>query len=317
MSVTVLNADGSQSQASERGVVAWQAGLNNASVGALLTSSPIVPMGTVEYDTANAYDRTNRRYVAKYAGLYRVSWIVSQGAWLNDNDVWLASLYKNGALFKAGIQVQEDVVSGESSNQTYRKASHGSAQVWLNVGDYIDIRIYSTYGADSTRSYRGDLATYTYWEGELIGAAPTINNPLVIRRSYNATTARSHGFWEQLPFNTTDFDTTGSSHPGNQLMIPRTGIWRIGTYASWSSNQANSRWLAVSLNGSTGAGNQPGNQITGLTDNRLYVTGGGVQQGMSALVSLTAGSLLDLRSYQDSGSVVNVLYCSLTAEFVV
>jgi hypothetical protein len=137
-------------------------------------NSPVVQMNTKEFDPFNWYDTSTYRWTPKAAGYYEINWQVHQGAWLNQDSSWRALLYKNGTLYRAGDMRQDESV--QANDPELRMSSGASSLVYLNGStDYLDIRIYSNYTADNTRTIRPG-PEWCWWNGHLvassIGVAP-------------------------------------------------------------------------------------------------------------------------------------------------
>jgi hypothetical protein len=105
----------------------------------------IVQYNNESFDNLNEYDNTtNYRFTATQAGYYLVD-----ASLLFDSYAWTAAkemdlfLYKNGVLYSA-----LDIYTSEVALTLYLGLV-GSDIIYLNVGDYIDVRVVHTRGSDT------------------------------------------------------------------------------------------------------------------------------------------------------------------------
>jgi len=103
-----------------------------------------VPFQTKEFDTANCFDNvTNFRFQPTVAGYYQVSSTLKNMTLVGGD--WVAMIYKNGVVYKAG---SESVLVGSSNLQ-----SHVSALVYLNgTSDYLEVFAYCDYATSVVAS---------------------------------------------------------------------------------------------------------------------------------------------------------------------
>ena len=122
--------------------------------GATLTK---VQLQTEEFDTNSNFDNaTNYRFTPTVAGYYQINGAVSDAS-SGTNHV--ATIYKNGAEFKRGTQIN---YSGASPTQAVV-----SALIYLNGStDYVELYVYITTGSTLTATnYQ------TYFQGVMVRSA--------------------------------------------------------------------------------------------------------------------------------------------------
>lgn len=88
----------------------------------------------VKYDNDNEWDITNKRFIAKKAGYYHISYQVESGE-LDVNDFAKGGIFKNGLMYSVTGQVGANPVG-------YSQAQVGCDDIYLNVGDYIEIHVH-------------------------------------------------------------------------------------------------------------------------------------------------------------------------------
>ena len=118
-----------------------------------------IQLQTKEFDTANAFDAvTNYRFQPLVAGYYQVNggvYFATSAATI------VASLYKNGVLYKRGGQSGSATSSGQLSQL--------SSLVFLNGStDYIELFGYQTLGSSNNT---GAFSDATYFQAAFIRSA--------------------------------------------------------------------------------------------------------------------------------------------------
>lgn len=108
--------------------------------GSLGSGDSIVRFDTKLYDTANDFDLTLDRFVARYSGYHRVTFTVAIGANASAHN---AQIRKNGALWIIG----QEVPSGLAGTLQLQC----SDDIYLVAGDYLEFWAYNSNGA--ARSY--------------------------------------------------------------------------------------------------------------------------------------------------------------------
>lgn len=102
-----------------------------------------VVFGAVEFDTNGFYNTTTGRFAPTIAGIYLVTSYVALSA-----DLWLTTIYKNGAEFKRGDQ----------RNLTGNSGMGVTALVQMNgTTDYLEI---FCYAASATTVTNNSLQSY-------------------------------------------------------------------------------------------------------------------------------------------------------------
>lgn len=105
----------------------------------------VVQFGVVDYDARGEWDTANYRYTAELDGYFAIvasAMFDATGEFAGAEYAWLA-VYLNGV--QHVILDRQDQLDC-SSGSTYPHL-HGSSQMHLATGDYIDIRVYQYSGA--------------------------------------------------------------------------------------------------------------------------------------------------------------------------
>ena len=113
-----------------------------------------------EFDTSNCYDSTtNYRFTPNVAGFYQLS-----GTWAQNGSAGVCNvaIYKNGSIFKAGSQVQNDAAYAQAMISTL---------VYLNgTTDYVELYGYQSAGGPNT-AFTGSQPAYGYFQGVMVRGA--------------------------------------------------------------------------------------------------------------------------------------------------
>lgn len=113
-----------------------------------------IQLQTEDFDTANAFDSTtNYRFNPQVAGYYEIKGVISVSTTACQV---LASIYKNGSLWKTGFNVQTNAGAGSISTIVYLNGST----------DYVEL-----WGSFSTTQNTNATTGYTWMQGCLIRGA--------------------------------------------------------------------------------------------------------------------------------------------------
>jgi len=106
-------------------------------------TTTIIQYDDVVYDTLGEYDNTNYRFTAKQAGYYLItaSNTINSLFW-NLGDYIMIRIYKNSSLFKS---LYKYFFSATNNTGWYLQ---GSSTVYLEIGDFIDIRMLQESGGN-------------------------------------------------------------------------------------------------------------------------------------------------------------------------
>lgn len=128
----------SQIAASETVAASYKVSTNTQ---AITNSQTIVNFDTSIYDTHGAVTTgASWKFTAPVAGFYTIKTAFQTSAFISSgvNNATLMTLYKNGTAFRVVAIVYS------MSTSTCRKAGLGGCDIYLNAGDYIDIRSLNT-----------------------------------------------------------------------------------------------------------------------------------------------------------------------------
>lgn len=124
-----------------------------------VTSSQVVVFDSEDFDISSWHDITTGRFTPQLAGIYSFSWAVASATAMTADSYLLASLRRNGAVYKRG------------SAMNYRAAASGTKSVGTALGqangttDYFDILVENNFGTIAL-TVGGAI---TYFQGELVG----------------------------------------------------------------------------------------------------------------------------------------------------
>ena len=116
----------------------------------------LIEFDTEEYDHGDCWDTTNHRYTVKIPGVYSVK-VGTYLVGLNDQDQHSIFLFLNGAF--------------STEAQKFAAVYNDGSNILVEVGllldedDYLEARIYHTYGSDRTLD---DATKYTYMQVQLV-----------------------------------------------------------------------------------------------------------------------------------------------------
>src|SRR5260221_392156 len=100
-----------------------------------------IPFDTVTFDTSSIYDNTNKRFIPKASGYYRVSGRVSTTGAGTGSTRLLTALYFNGTEISRGSDTTDGVVSSILSSQT-------NDVIFFNgTTDYVEMFVFSSITA--------------------------------------------------------------------------------------------------------------------------------------------------------------------------
>lgn len=167
-------------------------------------------------------------------------------------------------------------------------------------GNPLRVRIGGDEGDDTdqplaTPPGRGNGVVHVLKSGS---DSPLVLGPVAARVTRNSSFIHTpSGSYVPIPFNEAEFDTGGFwnvSQP-TRFTIPVDGIYMIGGFVEWDSNNVNSRLLLIKKNGAASG--------TNLTFGNLTRNGASLfaQLTASTLVELNAGEYVELFVFQDSG----------------
>jgi hypothetical protein len=118
-----------------------------------------VALNTKDFDTANAFDTTNYRYLPNVAGYYNVSGFVSGPS--NNTQNQILAVYKNGSVLK-----WIGAVSNLNATSVTNNGPAGSMVLYLNGStDYIEFWIFQQTGGSAL------TAGYAWATGFLVRTA--------------------------------------------------------------------------------------------------------------------------------------------------
>jgi len=257
----------------------------------------ILNFGTKEYDTHGAVTTgASWKFTAPVSGNYKVSanYMAGAVAWTL-NDISSVILYKNGS--------QHTFMGRTVANasNTFRLVMGGSTEVFLNAGEFIDVRI------NPARSVTTDNNDKIIWVAieRLSGPATIAANETVSAKAVNTTTSISGN--TTVVFTTERWDTHNAYNTSTGIFTaPISGKYQINTNVTFTmpsgGTVGGAMELKVSQAGSVSLTQTIANfrkQQTG-TSFDVYVTG-------SVAVQLLAGDTVKIQVESNINPSVSAL----------
>ena len=115
-----------------------------------------VVLDTKEFDTASCFNTSTYRFTPNVAGYYQFNWMCNMGSYSNR---YTSYLYKNGGIFKSGVNVVGNGVNNAGSG--------GAALVYANgTTDYFELYLQGNNSSNLTGG-----AADTFLQGCLLRGA--------------------------------------------------------------------------------------------------------------------------------------------------
>lgn len=211
-----------------------------------------IPIDTLDYDVSgNLFNAANSRFVAPTTGVYQIDGQVTQHLGTGSTAmVCVAIVYVNGAQRTTGTRNPYSDSQGYSSSVI-------SDTMRLTAGDYVELMIYSTSGADLYAA----LAAYNYLSMTLITAGsgpqglkgdPGIpgTSVAVTARMYRgaAWTITAANAWVKIPVDTVSFDTAGIASAANgRINILTAGTYQVDANVVLHQNVSAAAYTAIAV----------------------------------------------------------------------
>jgi hypothetical protein len=106
---------------------------------------------TENFDTGSNYDTSNKRFTAPLAGFY---FFTARQSTTNPNTVYLIALYKNGAIYKRGVNTVGTTTQG----------AEVSALMSLALNDFVEVYVFET----TANALEGTTAEFGTFDGFLV-----------------------------------------------------------------------------------------------------------------------------------------------------
>lgn len=111
----------------------------------------VVDFDVLDYDVTGDFNIVTNRFICPTSGYYLISGKVNFVTMLNGEAIFVA-------VFREGVSEIESSVYG---SQTVSLSTNFADIVYLNAGDYVEVRVYHT-GSFSRSIYGNIEGTYTY-----------------------------------------------------------------------------------------------------------------------------------------------------------
>jgi hypothetical protein len=160
------------------------------------------------------------------------------------------------------------------------------------------------YSSPSTRT-AGDIVTAAIWNQDVVANVEFLAQPPSVRVSRDATLALASGTWEEVAFDTENWDTNTmwSSTAATKVFCKTTGKFLVCVSgAHQNSTVGGSRGIGIRKNSTTG---NPTEGASVYEHDMLNGTVGARTMSVTQLVALTTGQYVQLVMFQDTGSSLN------------
>jgi hypothetical protein len=236
----------------------------------------VVPLDTIAFDPGGNFSTASSRYTAPASGYYQIDGVVgasSTGSQLQ------AQIWKNGS------QVSSNFGASAGGGTSV------SDVVYLNVGDYVDLRTYLPTGTVALSTG----LSFTYMSVVQVGNQMATPASTACAKAFRTAAYTAAAGFNKVPLDTIAYDTSGMVQIGNgRIVCPVAGYYQAAGMVELGVSSSGQRLIVAIF--------KNGNEVARGNGSTLNVASGSQDYNVSDVVQCAAGDYLELWTYSSAGT---------------